>query len=65
MVNEKFIRERNFQKMPSKQKTDGEKISEEVLRQSEQCNCYNPYKIQKVGEGHYRVSNLLYCKFHS
>ncbi|KHN76670.1 Dystonin [Toxocara canis] len=41
-------------KLPTKQKTDGEKISEEVIRQSERCSCHSPYKIQKVGEGHYR-----------
>ncbi|EFO27979.2 spectraplakin [Loa loa] len=41
-------------KLPMKQKTDSEKITEEVVRQTERCNCINRYKIQKVGDGHYR-----------
>uniref|UniRef100_A0A915B3J8 Microtubule-actin cross-linking factor 1 n=1 Tax=Parascaris univalens TaxID=6257 RepID=A0A915B3J8_PARUN len=44
-------------KLPIKQKTDGEKINEEVIRQSERCSCHSPYKIQKVGEGHYRFGD--------
>ncbi|VDK31973.1 unnamed protein product [Gongylonema pulchrum] len=41
-------------KLPMKEKTDNEKITEEVMRQTEQCNCRNRYMIQKVSEGHYR-----------
>lgn len=48
-----------MQKLPVKHKTDSEKITEEVVRQTERCNCINRYKIQKVGDGHYRVSSLL------
>ncbi|VDK41941.1 unnamed protein product [Anisakis simplex] len=40
-----------------KQQTEGEKINEEVIRQSKKCSCSNPYKIQKVSEGHYRFGD--------
>ncbi|MCP9258009.1 hypothetical protein DINM_001173 [Dirofilaria immitis] len=48
------LRSEFSKKLPMKQKTDSEKITEEVVRQTERCNCINRYKIQKVGDGHYR-----------
>uniref|UniRef100_A0A0R3RSE7 GAR domain-containing protein n=1 Tax=Elaeophora elaphi TaxID=1147741 RepID=A0A0R3RSE7_9BILA len=48
------LRSEFSKKLPMKQKTDSEKITEEVVRQTERCNCVNRYKIQKVGDGHYR-----------
>uniref|UniRef100_A0AAF5PYW1 GAR domain-containing protein n=2 Tax=Wuchereria bancrofti TaxID=6293 RepID=A0AAF5PYW1_WUCBA len=48
------LRSEFSKKLPTKQKTDSEKITEEVVRQTERCNCINRYKIQKVSDGHYR-----------
>ncbi|MFH4976436.1 hypothetical protein AB6A40_003145 [Gnathostoma spinigerum] len=51
------LRSDYMKKLPPKPKTDMEKINEEVARQSERCKCVTPYKIQKVGEGHYRFGD--------
>ncbi|VDN02146.1 unnamed protein product [Thelazia callipaeda] len=48
------LRSEFSKKLPMKQKTDNEKITEEVIRQTERCSCTNRYQIQQVGEGHYR-----------
>ncbi|KAK6106184.1 Spectrin repeat family protein [Brugia pahangi] len=48
------LRSEFSKKLSAKQKTDSEKITEEVVRQTERCNCINRYKIQKVSDGHYR-----------
>uniref|UniRef100_A0A0N5AJF6 GAR domain-containing protein n=1 Tax=Syphacia muris TaxID=451379 RepID=A0A0N5AJF6_9BILA len=51
------LRSEFAKKLPMKQKTEGEKINEEVQRQSEKCSCHTPYRIQKVSEGHYRFGD--------
>ena len=38
--------------------TEVERINDEMKRQASQCTCNKQFRIHKIGEGKYRVSNL-------
>ena len=43
-----------------KPESESEKILDEVRRQCSKCTCVKQFKIHKIGEGKYRVSESQY-----